>query len=786
MSKSLRAQLCGRVAARYGYGLLALTLAGGYSASAQAQSAPQRDSDAAVKDIIVTARKQSESLQSVPLAISVVSSDDIAKSRVYDVAKLGELVPGLVSGGSQQRGALVIRGITTRTPEVGADSVVGQYIDEVYQPRITGQLTALFDLERIEVLKGPQGTLYGRNTIGGVVNYATKKPGDHVEAYATLGAGNRDSYEWRAGVSGPLSTNLAAGISAMARGSDGNIDVVDATGRKIGDDGSSDFGIRAVLNWKPSDRLEVTASAFTLQMNGASLDMVNGLPAGVIGPIAASFGLYVPSPYTDDNRHYRIARTTAGYLNRRTTEAALRFDWHWSDAITLTSLTSYQSYKLNLVNDLDYDVQQLEQFHTDENSETFSQEMRLAGNSGRFRWTLGGNYFFDDLNHVESDDFTGGPITFIVAPPFPVHSARVKTTSVAAFAQGSFDITDQLTLTGGLRYTYDRRAYRVINANQLPGFENFDSADKATYPDWDTRPHSDNLSYLISLNYQVTPDIMLYASHSTGYRSGGIQGRSASAAQAAANYNPEHAKQYEIGFKSMFFDKRILLNIAAYHIDYKDAQINQIPLNTPFDIIRNAARAKFEGIEVESTIRFTRSLSTHLGYTYNNAHFTKFQDADDIPGVIAGLGFCPSPSYGCAVKDHIFDGVPFEFASKHTFMVGLNYDRELGSRTTLHLNAEYSWKDAFLTTPLPQSVATQSNAFLDANYLRQPAYGLLNVSASLDLGKRWSIRIWGRNLTNQHYLTQGGDPQPAVDGYPFNSFLLGDRRTYGFTLNWRI
>jgi len=761
-----------------------LTVAGGYSTSALAQSASQPH--AATVDIIVTARKQSESLQSVPLAISVVSADDIAKSRVYDVAKLGELVPGLVSGGSQQRGGLIIRGITTRTPEVGADSVVGQYIDEVYQPRITGQLTALFDLERIEVLKGPQGTLYGRNTIGGVVNFVTKKPGQDVEGYFTLGAGNRNSHEWRAGVSGPLGANLAAGISAMARGGNGNTDVVDAAGRKIGDDGSNDLGVRAVLNWKPSDQLEVTASAFTLRLHGASLDMVNGLPAGVIGPILESFGLYVASPYTDDNHHYRIARTTAGHLNRRTTEAALRFDWHLSDTITLTSLTAYQAYKMNLVNDFDYDVQQLEQFHTDEKSDTFSEEIRLAGDNGRFRWTFGGNYFFDDLNHVESDDFTGGPVEFIIAPPFPVHSAHVKTTSAAAFAQGNFDITDQLTMTGGLRYTYDRRVYRSINANQFPGFDNFDSADKVANPDWDTKPHSDNLSYLLSLDYQVTPDIMLYGSHSTGYRSGGIQGRASSAAQAAANYDPEHAKQYEIGFKSTLFDRRLLLNIAAYHIDYKDAQINQIPLNSPFDIIRNAARAKFEGIEVESTVKFTNSLSAHLGYTYNNAHFTKFQDADDIPGVIAGLGFCPSPSYGCAVEDHIYDGVPFEFASKHTFLVGLNYDRELSSETTLHLTVEYAWKDAFLTTPLPQSVAARNNAFLNATYLRQPAYGLLNASAALDIGKRWSVGIWGRNLTNKRYLTQGGDPQPAVDGFPFNSFLLGDRRTFGFTLNWRV
>jgi iron complex outermembrane receptor protein len=701
------------------------------------------------------------------------------------------LVPGVISGGSQQRGGLVIRGITTRTPEAGADSVVGQYIDEVYQPRITSQFTSLFDLERIEVLKGPQGTLYGRNTIGGVVNYITQRPGQDVDGYFTAGFGNRDLYELRAGVSGPLTSNLAAGVSTMIRSSDGNIDVVDAAGNIIGDDGSSDRGVRIALNWQPSDRLEVNASAFTLRMRGASLDMVDGLPAGVIGPIIASFGLYVPSPYTDDNRNYRIARTTAGRLARDTTEVALRIDFHVTDTMTLTSLTAYQNYDFELVNDFDYDVQQIEQFQTFEDAETFSQEIRLANDGDVFDWTVGAYYFYDDLNHVEMDDFTGGPVAFILPPPYPRSSSTVRTTSAALFGQGNFSITDDLTLTTGIRYSYDERDYRKINEFQFPGFENFDSADQVLYPFWDTDPSWDNISYLVSLDYQVTPDILLYASHSTGYRSGGIQGRSDSALQASSNYDPEHATQFEIGFKSMLFDGRVLLNVAAYHIDYDDAQISQIPLDSPFDIIRNAAGARFQGIEVESRVNLTDELSFHLAYTYNDSEFTEFSDAEDIPGVIAALDFdgdgipdCPAPLYGCAVGDHIYDGTDFEFAIKHAFVVALDYDGQLNDDLGLSLHAEYAWRDSHLLTPLPQNVASRSNAFLNSAYLRQSSYGLLNASASLNIGDHWSVGIWGRNLTNERYLTQGGDPQPAVNGFPSQTFLQGDRRTYGLTIGW--
>lgn len=793
MRSSLGLHLTGAVTLLRGHYLAALSVAlccPGLAA-AQAASPPSAaeasGSGSLLDVIVVTARKQSESLQSVPVAISVLSNEDIEESRVFDVAKLGELVPGLVVGGSQQRGAPIIRGITTRTPEVGADSVVGQYIDEVYQPRITSQMTALFDLDRIEVLKGPQGTLYGRNTIGGVINYVTRQPGETLDAYGTLGAGNRHSYEARAGLSGPLAANVSAGISMMARQNDGNIDVVDASGHDIGNDGGSDFGVRAAVRWTPNDRLAVNASIFTLHLRSASLDMTNGNPAGSVAPLVAGLGLYTPSPYTDDNEHYRISRTTAGHLDRTTTEGALRLDYGLPADITLTSLTSYQDYRMGLVNDLDYDVQPIELFHTDEQSRTFSQEVRLGGEHEGNHWTIGANYFYDNQNHVETDDFTDSPVALFFPPPFPVSSSRVKTTSAAAFAQGNVALTHQLGMTAGVRYTYDGRDYRRIAANQLPGFENFDSA---TTPGWDTRPSWGNTSYLVSLNYQITPDILLYASHSTGYRSGGVQGRSSSAAQAANNYGPEHAKQYEIGTKTLLFDGRARLNVAAYDIDYKDAQINQIPLNSPFGFIRNAAGATMRGVEVESTIRIIHELSAHLAYTYNDSHFTHYRFVDDIPGAIAGVGAstpggCTPQVYGCSTSDYIFDGVPFEFAPKNTFLVAMDLDHELGAGTRLGLHVEYAWKDDYLLTPLPQGINARSTQFLDANFLRQPAYGLFNATASLQFLTHWNVSIWGRNLTDEHYTVQGGDPQPAVNGFPFNTFLFGDRRTFGATVSWR-
>ena len=732
-------------------------------AAAQPGAAPAPSSGAerpdADDEIIVTARKQAESLQSVPIAISVLSADDISASRLFDVSKLGDQVPGLFVGGSQQRGSPVMRGIVTRTPEVGADGSVGQYIDEVYQPRITGQLTALFDLDRIEVLKGPQGTLYGRNTIGGVINYVTRKPGDTFDAYATVGAGNRNAYELRAGVSGPIAESLSAGLSIMARDSDGNIDVVDGAGQDIGNDGSKDFGVRGAVRWTPNDRLEVNASVYNLELRGASLDMASGYPAG---PLASFFPQ--TAPYTDDNAHYRITRGTAGHLDRTISEAAVRADYTLTDSLTLTSLTSYQDYDLDLVNDLDYSVDAVEMFRTTEASETFSQELRLAGGGDVFNWTVGANYFHDDHSHAEIDDLTGSVLLpFLGGAPFPSVDFNVKTTSYALFGQGNFALTDKLTLTAGVRYSADERDYRKVSANQLAA-DNYDSADPSTFPGitWDTKPYWDNTSYLLSLDYQLTPDVLLYVSNSTGYRSGGIQGRTTLVDEAANNYGPEHLKQYEIGAKTTWLNGRVRLNIAAYDIDYEDAQITQETGSGIFAIISNAASSSSQGVEVEANARLTDNLSTHIAYAHNDSHFTSY-----------------------TFQGFSYEGVPFESAPPNTWLVALDYDRALAMGPTFGFHIEYAWRDDVLLAAMPKFVHDLGDDFLEANYLQQHAFGLLNASASLSFTKNLSVGLWGRNLTDEQYLLQGGDVFVAFTPGQGQTFLTGDRKTYGVTVNWR-
>ncbi len=729
-------------------------------------------------EIVVTARKSSESIQDVPIAITALNSDELQESRVFDVKNLAELVPGMTVAGSGQRGYPVIRGITTRTPDAGADGAVGQYIDQIYQPRIANSLTGLLDLDRVEVLKGPQGTLFGRNTIAGAINYVTKRPGKDLDIYGMTGIGNRGLFEARASVSGPLSSAVSAGVAGLYRSSNGNFDVVNDQGRKIGDDGSKDYGGRLSVVWKPTGNLEFYGTAMYLRVRGAIVDQVDGNPAGVIAPALAGF--YAPSTYVANYRDYKVALTDPGYSDRDMTQYSLRADWQLDSYLTLTSLTGYQRFNLDSKQDLDLEVQDLSTNHYAQKSRTISQEVRLAGSDDLLKWNIGGNYFYDNHDVRENTD-----ITDVVPIPL-LTGTDVKTTSWALFGQGYLTPIKNLTLTAGLRYSHDHRDYRKTQQFS-PIAEDFDSA---LDPDWDTTPSWHDLSYTFAIDYHLRKGLMVYVSHSRGYRSGGVQGRAQTEAEAAQNYGPEIAKQYEIGLKSEFLDRRFYFNLAAYRIDYSDIQINQISYAGAFpaDVIQNAAKARMEGVEIDGKFFVSPQFSLDFGYSYNNSRFLSYSSSSDIAASIDGLGYCPAfPSaYGCSESDYIFDSVPFEFAPRHTFNVAANFDHEFASMAALHLRVEYSWKDHHLLTVVPRGIFDLPRQVLDDNFIRQPAYGLLNGNIGFDFpGGKVSVSVWGRNLTGKRYAVLGSDPSIINDPGTYNNFTLGDRRTFGVSLTVR-
>ncbi len=733
-----------------------------------------------IPDIVVTARKTSESIQDVPIAITALNTRQLEQGRVYDVKNLGELVPGLTVAGTGQRGYPVIRGITTRTPDAGADTAVGQYIDQIYQPRVANSLTGLLDLDRIEVLKGPQGTLFGRNTIAGAINYVTKRPGDTLDVHGMAGTGNRGLFETRDSISGPINSTVSVGLAGMYRNDQGNIDVVNAQGKKIGDDGVNDYGGRLSVLWKPTAKLEIYGTAMYLRLRSATLNQADGNPSGVLAPNFARAGFYTPSSFVADYRQYQAGLTDPGYLRRNLAEYSLRADWSLSDYLTFTSLTGYQRFKLSSKQDLDNEVQEIATFYDNQKSDTVSQEFRLAGHSNVLKWNVGGNYFYDNLTVNEDTD-----ISHIVPVPL-LSSSAVKTTSWAVFGQGYLTPVDNLTITAGLRYSHDHRDYRETQ-QFFPIGQNYDSA---LVPSWNTTPSWSNVSYTVGVDYHLRKGLMVYVSHSRGYRSGGIQQRAQTVAEASQNYGPEVARQYEIGLKSEFLDRKLIFNVAAYRIDYSDIQINQVSFNGAFaaSVIQNAAKARMEGVEVDGKAYLSRAISVDFGYSYNNSRFLDYRSSTNIPQSIASLGYCPAlpTAYGCSANDYIYDGVPFEFAPRNSFNVATNFDHEFGNGSTLNLRMEYSWKGSHLLIPTPQSVYDLSSNILDSHFIRQSAYGLLNGRVTFGLpGQKLSVSLWGKNLTGQRYAVLG-TTDPSVVRTPGlgDNLTLGDRRTYGASLTF--
>ncbi|WP_449472625.1 TonB-dependent receptor [Sphingobium chungangianum] len=736
-----------------------------------------------IQDIVVTARKREESMQEVPISVTAFSAEQLAGQRVLDIKNLGEITPGLISAGDKQRGFPVIRGITTRSPNAGAEGAVGQYVDEVYQPRFSNQLTALLDLERVEVLKGPQGTLFGRNTVAGAINYVTKKPGNDTEASLSAGLGNYNLFEIRGSVSGPLAQDkLAAGLSFMALSNDGSLKGVNVNNQVIGDDGRSDYGVRGTLRWTPSDSFEANLSAMRVRTKSAQIELTEGNPSGPTAPPLVRLRLYTPSTFVADYRDYRVGMTDVGTLDRTADQYTLRTDWNLSDDLTLTTLTAYQRFKQYLVVDADIEVKSIATTTSREHSDTFSQEIRLAGDGDVFRWNVGANYFYDD--HYRSDD---ADLTTLPAP-FAVHifsSTDVKTTSYAVFGQGYLSPVEGLTITAGARYSYDERDYRKISR---PGNASFgDTYDSELVPAWNTNPHWDAITWTGAIDYKFDSDKMIYASVSRGYRSGGIQGRAQTLITAMANYGPEYVTQYEVGAKTEFFDHRLQLNVSGYYIPYRDVQVSQAQITTFFGgaAIQNAASARVKGIEAEAKLQLGRGLRLELGYAYNDAHFRSYQASDNIPASIAAVRGCPAV-YGCIAADYIFDGSPFEFAPKHAVTAAANYQVETAGGFKLKFRGEYNWKSKFLLNTLPASYLTRTDDFLEAKFLQQPAYGLLNAFFTIDSpDDHWSVSFWGRNLADKRYLIQGSDPRTVGNGQ-FSKFVYGDRRTYGVNVTWRL
>ncbi len=789
---------------------IALTLGGviGWSSLSAAQTVapqPQSRQGVGIEQVVVTARRRAERLQKVPVAVTALSSAQIAQNKVIAVNELGALTPSLTFEQSSYStfGAYVgIRGQKTNDTVLSQSPSIGIYIDDVYAPSTIGVgLGNLWDTNQIEVLKGPQGTLYGRNTTGGALKITTNQP-DYKGLYGTVqvGFGNYGSLEDRAMLNVPIVDGKAAlRLDYVHVSHDGY--AYDHTSDRAVDDADSE-SFRAALKLDPIEDLNIVIRA-NLD-NGHSGGTITNLEAvkpvfGVGGvptfspallntgleigsltfqqllpflapqffgpPTAADFGQVIAgqeaaykklTSYLRQGYNPNYSGTEDGTLKDK--GVSLNGTYHITDDLAIRSITSYQ-YAFQAGNDeVDATPLHILEGTGDQSSlDQFTQELQAVGTGldHRLNYTAGFYYYY----LTGSDDSPGElELPFLNVTGSPVHTNdKLTDESYAFFGQGTYAVTPTVHVTGGVRWTNENTG---LTASSTAGPQN--TCNVPPPGGVNGAPCSDSFNngfhafdYLASIDWAATENILLYAKISRGFRAGG-QNQRGSVIGGFGAFAPEEVTSYEIGAKSEFLDHRLRLNAAAYHSQYSNIQrsvLTVTPSQQTITEIVNAAAATIDGVEAEVTARPIPPLTLSANMAYTHPRYTSyFSNGVDLSNIM----FQDQPLWQFNVGGtYVY---PFVVAATEASLSGT-------------VNFAYQSKVNFQ----PDEQTVYSNG-----YAIQGGYGLLNARLALDI-PRYGVTLegWGKNLTNRKYLSGAVDVVAALGvgvGY------LSDPRTFGFTL----
>ena len=586
-------------------------------ASVLATTASAQDRSMALEEITVTAERRESNLQDVPVAVSAFDETELERRQAYNVLDVMTNVPNLAvtnNPGQATSTTIYLRGIGSTESIVTLDTGVAFYLDDVYFARQGVNNLNMFDIERIEVLRGPQGTLYGRNSSGGAVRVIAKRPGDEFEGAVEGSYGEYDNWSLKGSVNVPMGETFAGRFNVYAEGGDGY-----TYNRVLGKDVNDrdNYGGRAAFRWTPSDVLDINLAYdyYRAESNGVyGYDI-----AGLARPRADNFFIS-----TSGDETYSIGRTDGG---------SLTVDWAINDSLDFTSITGIRSIYQKW--ELDFTDQPVPIFKlwTINDTDTISQEFRLSGStsSDRLRYVVGAYYFDED-----SYSFIGDQINLLISPgpdfvnpaddirvplPFFRRYYNVDVESYAAFAEFNFDVTDSLTLILGGRYTKDDKSLDIVQwvdpggpfaflppgpvaGDPVPAFPGYNTAslEAAGVP---MSLDDDDFSIKAGLQYTFSDDLMGYFTYSQGYKSGGWSARTNNAAEFVV-FDPEYVDSYEVGLKTTVADGRGRVNYTAYYYDYQDFFATATGTGGNFIVVNQDA--EFYGVEVEATARLTEEI----------------------------------------------------------------------------------------------------------------------------------------------------------------------------------
>jgi iron complex outermembrane receptor protein len=738
-----RSPIARAVAAALVPGLAAATLPG---------AAAAQQTEALIEEITVTARRVEETLQTVPIAISAFDDEELARLQADQLDGIQGAVPNLnlVQGrGSASSANVFIRGIGQPDALQTFDPAVGIYLDDVYISRIQGALWSLYDIERIEVLRGPQGTLYGKNTIAGAIKLVTRKPSPEFEARGEITLGDYDRTAARAYVSGGITDTLAVSVSGLFDQRDGLVDDP-ATGREYND--RDNLSGRIALDWAPTDAFEARfAIDATRQKNALTL----GRQEAPLVQVDLALGpqvLQLPPTGEYDFTGSSVLPNDPGQdLNHWGTSLALA--WDLNDAYTLKSITAWRSLETDFFIDIDATLLELGDVFVGIDQEQYSQEFQLLyDGGGRFRGVAGLYYLHENVGSQQAafaDDFlalAGTPLDFL-----RTIGDDLTLDSYAVFAQGTWELTERLSTTVGIRYTSeDKEYFRTTSTfSNVP----FLTLPPFVYTDDDSW---DAVTPSVSLDYQYSDDVMYYGSIARGFKSGGFNGR-ANDPTVARGFDPEYVWTYEIGAKATMAGGRLRVNTAAFFSDYEDFQARVAEVVDPnapvpsfaFPVL-NAGELDIWGIEIESSWFVTDDLSLSAQIGYLDADYKEFVD-ESRPG-----------------GDRSGDEPPF--APDWTGRLAATYTLGLGDRGLLTFGADANYRGKAWLSVDNRDVLTQDD------------YWLFNALVRWDSpDERWNATAGIKNIGDEVYKT---DAQEFSSVGNIQTAYYGDPRTWSLSVGF--
>ena len=735
-----------------------------------------------VEEIIVTATKREESIQDVPIAVSAFSGEDLSARGVQDIYGLQEVSPSVAvysSNSTSNGGTIRIRGVGTTGNNPGLEAAVGTFIDGIYRSRAGLAFNDISDIDRIEILRGPQGTLFGKNTVAGAINIITRKPEFENSLGVSAGFGNLDSRQYGVVANAVLSEDvLAARFSYDHRKRDGIYQDID---KDEAYDNRDRHTLRGQMLWLPNDRVEVRFIGDYTEKNESCCPAAFWI-AGPTGAVVEALGGDT-TPFEIDG-DIRVGVDYEPYEDVEDWGLSMDVSWQLNDSTTLQSITAYRDYLVERGQDIDFtNADILYPQDTDETFENFSQEVQVYGETGAISWLVGGYVYTEDLQSTEYVVLSHDGGTYVgtlfgnpgFAPIFMGDPAGrgvpgqgydalffSDTVGWSLFTHNTWDVNDVFDLTGGLRYSWEEKdAGMYINGAPFGEYINdpfcnvFGAflgslCDNLSY---NNKESENKLTGTLKGALQVTDDVNVYASYSRGYKAGGYNLDQEAVGNRGedgnfvdqSRFDPETSDSFEIGLKGRFLEQRLTVNTAVFYTTFDDFQLNTFT-GLGFTV-GNVKKVTSSGVELESFLTLADGVFATAGVTYTDARY----DDDLVPGNahLADKRLTQSPLWQASASFFVEKPIPG---------TGLNW----------LMNANWSHVG---------EVNTGSD--LDPEKVR-PAFDIFNAQLGIKTSNgRYEAFVWGRNLADKRMNMLVFDS--VFQGGSWHTFV-SEPRTYGLTL----